>query len=131
MILFYQSLRPYTNLRYTLTNDMNNAMQMIGHDYIFIQFNTIQYYDGFSPGFGFLGIAVALLGRNHPFGVLCAAILFGGLMQGGLRVDMLTERVSKDIVYVVQGIIIVAVASAGALAHKPGRMKVREAENGD
>jgi simple sugar transport system permease protein len=90
-----------------------------------------RYYDGFSPGFGFLGIAVALLGRNHPFGVLCAAILFGALVQGGLTVDMLTERVSKDIVYVVQGIIIVAVASAGALAHKPGKMKVREAESGD
>src|SRR5947207_6412555 len=34
------------------------------------------YYDGFSDNYGFTGIAVALLGRNHPAGVLCAAFLF-------------------------------------------------------
>ena len=90
-----------------------------------------RYYDGFSPGYGFLGIAVALLGRNHPFGVLCAAILFGALVQGGLTVDMLTERVSKDIVYIVQGIIMVAVASGAVLVHKRIGVKTRAAENED
>lgn len=90
-----------------------------------------RYYDGFSPGYGFLGIAVALLGRNHPFGVLCAAILFGALVQGGLRVDMLTERVSKDIVYIVQGVIMVAVASGAVLVHKRIGVRTRGAENED
>ena len=87
-----------------------------------------RYYDGFSPGYGFLGIAVALLGRNHPVGVLFTAILFGALVHGGLTVDMLTERVSKDIVYIVQGITIVAVASAAALGRKRNVMGVHETD---
>ena len=41
------------------------------------------YYDGFSAEWGFLGIAVALLGRNHPLGVFIAAIFFGVLMPRG------------------------------------------------
>jgi simple sugar transport system permease protein len=85
-----------------------------------------RYRDGFSPGYGFLGIAVALLGRNHPFGVLCTAILFGALVRGGLTVDMLMERISKDIVYLIQGVIIVAVASAGAGARRWKTRALRE-----
>jgi ABC-type uncharacterized transport system permease subunit len=87
-----------------------------------------RYYDGFSPGYGFLGIAVALLGRNHPLGVLCTAILFGALVHGGLTVDMLTERVSRDIVYIVQGITIVAVAGAAVLGRKRITMRARETD---
>ncbi|MFN0110488.1 MAG: ABC transporter permease [Blastocatellia bacterium] len=69
-----------------------------------------RYYDGFSPGYGFAGIAVALLGRNHPVGVVLAAILFGALNRGGLFVDIFTDHVSKDLVQVLQGIIILFVA---------------------
>ena len=69
-----------------------------------------RYYDGFSPGYGFAGIAVALLGRNHPIGVVLAAILFGALNRGGLFVDIFTDKVSKDLVQVLQGIIILFVA---------------------
>src|SRR5918997_387225 len=45
-----------------------------------------RYYEGFSSGigYGFTGIAVALLGRNHPFGVLLAALFFGALTRGSL-----------------------------------------------
>lgn len=71
-----------------------------------------RYYDGFSPGYGFTGIAVALLGRNHPFGVLLSAILFGALIRGGLFVDIFTERVSKDLVMVLQAMVILFVAIA-------------------
>lgn len=69
-----------------------------------------RYYDGFSPGYGFAGIAVALLGRNHPVGVVLAAILFGALNRGGLFVDIFSDKVSKDLVQVLQGIIILFVA---------------------
>lgn len=69
-----------------------------------------RYYHDFSAGYGFTGIAVALLGRNHPFGVLLAAILFGALVRGGLFVDIFTENVSKDLVQVLQAIIILLVA---------------------
>jgi len=92
--------------------------QVMGYEY--------RYMDGFSPGYGFLGIAVALLGRNHPAGILCAAVLFGALVQGGLTVDMLTENVSKDIVYVIQGVIIIVVASAAVLARRQSAKKVGE-----
>jgi len=42
------------------------------------------FEEGFTAGVGYMGIAVALLGRNHPLGVVLAALLFGTLSQGGL-----------------------------------------------
>jgi len=69
-----------------------------------------RYYHDFSPGYGFAGIAVALLGRGHPVGVVLAALLFGALNRGGLFVDIFTDRVSKDLVQVLQAIIILFVA---------------------
>jgi simple sugar transport system permease protein len=70
-----------------------------------------RYYDGFSDQYGFTGIAVALLGRNHPFGVIIAALLFGILQRGGIYVDGFSEHVTKDIVQVLQGTIILFVAA--------------------
>lgn len=68
------------------------------------------YYDGFSAEWGFLGIAVALLGRNHPLGVFIAAIFFGVLLRGEIFVDAFTRYVSKDIGLVIQAIVILFVA---------------------
>jgi simple sugar transport system permease protein len=65
------------------------------------------YEDGFAGGSGFLGIAVALVGRNNPLGVVIAALLFATLSQGGLAIHAL---VPKQIVEVLQGIVILAVA---------------------
>jgi len=70
-----------------------------------------RYYQGFSTGYGFTGIAVALLGRNQPAGILVAALFFGGLMRGGLFVDIFTEHVSKDLVLVLQALVILFVAA--------------------
>ncbi|HEX4496778.1 MAG TPA: ABC transporter permease [Thermoanaerobaculia bacterium] len=70
-----------------------------------------RYYDGFSAGYGFTAIAVALLGRSHPLGVILSALLFGALLRGGLFVDIFTANVSKDLVQVLQGIIILFVAA--------------------
>ena len=58
---------------------------------------------GFSAGAGFLGIAVALLGRNHPAGVVLAALFFGALSHGGLAIN---QRVPKELVDVLQAIVI-------------------------
>jgi general nucleoside transport system permease protein len=69
-----------------------------------------RYYDGFSDNYGFTGIAVALLGRNHPVGVIFAALLFAILQRGGIHVDGFSEHVTKDIVQVLQGTIILFVA---------------------
>lgn len=68
------------------------------------------YYDGFSAELGFLGIAVALLGRNHPLGVFITAIFFAILMRGEIFVDAFTKYVSKDIATILQAITILFVA---------------------
>jgi len=70
-----------------------------------------RYYDGFSDNYGFTGIAVALLGRNHPVGVIISALLFAILQRGGIPVDAFTQHVTKDIVQVLQGTIILFVAA--------------------
>ena len=68
-----------------------------------------QYYEeGFAAGAGYLGIAVALVGRNHPVGVVIAALLFATLSQGGLAVNAL---VPKQMVDVLIAIVIIAVAT--------------------
>lgn len=64
------------------------------------------YEDGFASGAGFMGVAVALVGRNHPVGVLVAALLFATLSQGGLAIHAL---VPKQMVEVLQAVVILAV----------------------
>jgi ABC-type uncharacterized transport system permease subunit len=70
--------------------------------------------DGFSPGFGFTGIAVALLGRGHPLGVIPAALFFGALHRGASELDIDTENVSRDLALVLQAVIILVVAGQAA-----------------
>ena len=70
-----------------------------------------RYYDGFSDNYGFTGIAVALLGRNHPVGVIISALLFAILQRGGIPVDAFTQHVTKDIVQILQATIILFVAA--------------------
>lgn len=67
------------------------------------------YEEGFAGGAGFLGIAVALVGRNHPLGILLSALLFATLSQGGLAVNAL---VPKQLVDILQAVVILAVATA-------------------
>jgi ABC-type uncharacterized transport system permease subunit len=81
-----------------------------------------RYYDGFSAGYGFTGIAVALLGRNHPAGVLVAALFFGALLRGGLFVDIFTAHVSRDLVQVLEGVIILFVAAEELFRRRLGRL---------
>lgn len=80
-----------------------------------------RYYDGFSDNYGFTGIAVALLGRNHPVGVVVAALLFAVLQRGGIHVDGFSEYVTKDIVQVLQGTIILFVAAEAFFRGSFGR----------
>ena len=65
------------------------------------------YEEGFAGGAGFLGIAVALVGRNHPVGVVLAAFFFATLSQGGLAIHAF---VPKQMVEVLQAVVILAVA---------------------
>ena len=83
-----------------------------------------RYYDGFSDNYGFTGIAVALLGRNHPIGVIISAFLFAILQRGGIPIDAFTENVTKDIVQVLQGIIILFVAAEALFRGPFGRFSL-------
>ena len=80
--------------------------------------NRYRYYHDFSGEVGFLGIAVALLGRNHPLGVFLAAIFFAILYRGGVFVDAFTEHVSKDLVEVLLAVVILFVASLQRFSRK-------------
>ena len=68
----------------------------------------------FVGGAGYVGIAVALMGRNHPVGIVLAAILFGALYQGGSELSFDMPTLTRDIVVVIQGLIILV---CGALEH--------------
>ncbi len=69
---------------------------------------------GFTGGYGFVGIAVALMGRNHPIGVVLAGLLFGALYQGGAELAFDMPRINRDLIVVIQGLVILF---AGALEH--------------
>lgn len=68
----------------------------------------------FTAGYGFVGIAVALMGRSHPFGIVLSALLFGALYQGGSDLSFEKPTVTRDMIVVIQGLIILF---AGALEH--------------
>ncbi|ALV06375.1 ABC transporter permease [Roseateles depolymerans] len=67
----------------------------------------------FVAGAGFTGIAVALMGRNHPVGIVLASLLFGVLYQGGVEVSFEVPGFSREMVVTVQGLIVLF---AGAMA---------------
>jgi simple sugar transport system permease protein len=60
----------------------------------------------FPGGAGFVGIAVALMGRNHPIGILAASLLFGALYQGGSQLSFDMPHVNRDMVILIQGLVI-------------------------
>jgi simple sugar transport system permease protein len=60
----------------------------------------------FVGGAGFVGIAVALMGRSHPLGVVLAAMLFGLLYQGGSELSFAKPDINRDMIVVIQGLVI-------------------------
>jgi len=67
----------------------------------------------FTAGYGFTGIAVALMGRNHPVGIVLASLLFGMLYQGGAELAFEEPKVTREMVVTIQGLVILF---SGALA---------------
>lgn len=75
--------------------------------------STGQYRLGFSPDYGFIGIAVALLAGNNPLGVLAAAFLMGALHKGATDLDLETSTITRDFSRIIQALIILAVSAQG------------------
>lgn len=80
----------------------------------------------FVSGAGFTGIAVALMGRNHPVGIVAASLLFGALFQGGAEVAFDVRGFSRDMVVMLQGFIVLfSGAMVAVIARVLGALWVR------
>jgi ABC-type uncharacterized transport system permease subunit len=84
--------------------------------------------EGFTSGAGFVGVAVALLARNRPVGLIFSALLFGVLFKGALDLDLDTQFVSRDLATVIQALIVIAVASQAGLLALWRSVRARTAE---
>ena len=69
-------------------------------------------------GAGFIGIAVALMGRSHPLGVFLAAILFGILYQGGAELAMWT-KIPRELIVVIQALVILLTGALDNMIRMP------------
>ena len=74
----------------SVNNVMGDAQRLLGNS---------------AAGAGFIGIAVALMGRNHPLGVVLAAFLFGFIFQGGAELGFMTT-IPIEMRVVIQGLVI-------------------------
>ena len=83
------------------------------------------YGTGFTAGLGFLGIAVALLGRNNPIGIAFGALLFAFLDRASVPLQI--AQIPSSVVTIIQGTIVLAVVIANELARRVAR---RQAESG-
>jgi simple sugar transport system permease protein len=81
-----------------------------------------RFIDGFSPGYGWDGLAVALVGGLDPFGSMLASVLFGALRSGGMIMSRGTG-VPLDINILIQGLVILFVAAPTLIRNLLGRRK--------
>ncbi len=70
-------------------------------------------------GAGFVGIAVALMGRSHPVGVFLAALLFGALYQGGAELEFEMPAVSREMILVIQALVILFTGALDNMVRMP------------
>lgn len=90
-------------------------------------FNRV--YDGFSSGYGFDAIAVALLGKNSPIGIVLAALLFGAFAHGGTLMQS-SAGISSHLVSIIQAFVLFVIAAetaVRALSRRRGRRRPVEA----
>ncbi|PVA07180.1 ABC transporter permease [Thalassorhabdomicrobium marinisediminis] len=80
--------------------------------------NNPQLVDNAAGGAGFIGIAVALMGRNHPVGIVIAALLFGALFQGGAELSAATQ-IPVQIVVVIQALVIMFTGALDEMVRSP------------
>lgn len=90
----------------------------------FIALNEVMGASGrlindFVAGAGFVGIAVALMGRNHPVGIVLAALLFGALYQGGTELQFEMPDISREMVVAIQGLVIMFAGAMDNMVRMP------------
>jgi ABC-type uncharacterized transport system permease subunit len=73
----------------------------------------------FTAGSGFIGIAVALMGRSHPVGIVLAAILFGVLYQGGTELAFDMPAITRDMIVTISGLVILFAGALDGLFRRP------------
>lgn len=76
-----------------------------------IYFHSYRLIDSFSPQYGFTGIAVALISRGNPIGILASSLLFGALHKGTLDLDIETEHMTRDLSSIIQALLLMAIAT--------------------
>ncbi len=104
----------------SVTHSTVLALSLSGAVAALVGINEVMGYDhklvqGFSPQYGFTGIAVALVARNHPIGILISAFLFGALHNSSRELEFLSDRVSKELSQVLQAILIIFIAAEACL----------------
>jgi len=85
------------------------------------------FEEGFTAQAGFKGIAVSLLGGNHPLGIIPAALLFGGLDRGGFAINALVPKEIVDIMQAMVILLVIVLVPAMAGARLRRRSKARGA----
>ena len=70
-------------------------------------------------GAGFVGIAVALMGRSHPIGVCLAALLFGALYQGGSELEFVIPAISREMIVIIQALVILFTGAVDTMVRLP------------
>jgi ABC-type uncharacterized transport system permease subunit len=88
-----------------LTAGLAGAVHVMGRPPVYAIYSGLPSI----KGLGFEGLAVAMIGRNHPLGIIFAGIFFGGLLAGGRMMQMLAS-VPLELVRVVEGIVVLFLA---------------------
>ena len=99
----YAGISPYKNIIIAMVISGGLAGLLAINEVLGVHHKIVS---GFPAGYGFTGIAVALMGRNHPIGIFPAALLFGILYQGGSEVTFDMPNISRYMFVAVQGVII-------------------------
>ncbi|WP_293854244.1 ABC transporter permease [uncultured Alsobacter sp.] len=73
----------------------------------------------FTAGAGFIGIAVALMGRSHPLGIVLASILFGVLYQGGTELAFERPAITRDMIVTISGLVILFAGALDGIFRRP------------
>ena len=84
-----------------LVGELAGAVEVLGVHHFF--------QAGFSPGYGYEGIAVAILGGNSPAGIVLAALFWGALANGAVELELSTG-LSRHVVSLIQALVVLAVA---------------------